>query len=667
MPASSTLASYRFGPFHLDVRAYRLRYHGRPVRLERRPMDLLLLLVERRGELVTRPDIVERLWEPGVFVDVETGVNTAIWKLRAALRDSPDTRRYIETVPGKGYRFIADVEIDDAVTPSSFAPGSALTVTGDTDSDHSGRPAPPSPTVATESAAASSAAPSPSAGPARWWGRAPAVRHPALLVLVAVAISAAAYLGHQSVAPESVVLAVLPFESATDDPGQAYLAQGLGDETIASLSKIAPQRLTVVPKTTVMAYIRGGRTPASMARDLGVDFLVEGEVAGEDGIIRMTSRLLEADTQSQVWSASFRRERSSLRALHRDVSVAIADHVRVSVGVDRLTALDRRQTQNPEAYETYLRARYFENQRNRASTARAVQYYEQAITLDPAYALAWAGLSFTLAASAINSDTDPQQVRERARIAAENAINVNPDLAEAQFAFGYVQWLLEWNWRAAEVALRRAIALDSSHVTAHRTLGHVLSQMGAHADAERSMAHTRARDPFSPMTHALSAQVAFQARDLAAARQHARRATLVDSQFWIGHMQLAQAYVHAGETGLALESLADAARFSGGENSKTMAFRGYLMGRLGRTVEAEEALRALAEASTTRYVPPSATALVHAGMGNTTAVFEWLERAFTARDVNLIFLPSDAVWDPYRRDERFALLLTRCGFLTNAR
>ena len=176
------------------------------------------------------------------------------------------------------------------------------------------------------------------------------------------------------------------------------------------------------------------------------------------------------------------------------------------------------------------------------------------------------------------------------------------------------------------------------------------------------MAQTRFLDPFSPMTHALSAQVAFQARDNAAAIQHAKDATLVDSQFWIGHMQLAQAYAHGGETDLALESLTDAARFSGGENSKTLSFRGYVMGRLGRRVEAEEALRALAAASATRYMPPYASALVHAGLGNSQAVFEWLDRAFTMRDVNLIFLPSDPKWDPYRQDERFSSLIRRCGF-----
>jgi tetratricopeptide (TPR) repeat protein len=243
-----------------------------------------------------------------------------------------------------------------------------------------------------------------------------------------------------------------------------------------------------------------------------------------------------------------------------------------------------------------------------------------------------------------------------------NAIRANADLPEAQFAAGYVQWLLDWDWPAAESAFRRTIALDASHVAAHRTLGHVLSQMGAHSAAEGAMEQTRRLDPLSPMSYALSAQVAYQARDNEAALAYAKRATLVDSRFWIGHMQLAQAYAQTGETDLALETLTDAARFSGGENGKTLSERGYILARLGRTVEAREALHTLSALARERYLPPYAFALVHAGLGDRDAVFDWLNHAFEVRDVNLIFLPVDPKWDPFRSDERFRSLLERCHF-----
>jgi tetratricopeptide (TPR) repeat protein len=270
------------------------------------------------------------------------------------------------------------------------------------------------------------------------------------------------------------------------------------------------------------------------------------------------------------------------------VTTAIAGRVRLEVAPERLARLDRRQTANAAAYDAYLRARFFENQRNRESVSRAIQFYQQAVTLDPDYALAWAGLSFTYGASAINSDADPREVTSRARQAATNAMRANTDLPEAQFAVGYVHWLLDWNWQEAESAFRRAITLDASLVAAHRTLGHVLSQMGTHSAAELAMEQTRTLDPLSPMTYALSAQIAYQARDNAAALKYAKRATLVDSRFWIGHAQLAQAYAQTGETDVALETLTDAARFAGGENSKTVSLRGYIMASLGRTVEARQ-------------------------------------------------------------------------------
>lgn len=239
---------------------------------------------------------------------------------------------------------------------------------------------------------------------------------------------------------------------------------------------------------------------------------------------------------------------------------------------------------------------------------------------------------------------------------------MNPKVAEAQFAVGYVNWLLDWDWRSAEAALRRAISLDPSNATAHRTLGHVLSQAGRHGEAESAMRRTRELEPLAGMSHALSSQVAFQAREYSSAVDHARRSILVDSELWIGYKQLAQAYEQMGETDLALEALTDAARFSG-ENTKTISLRGYLLAKTGRITEAREALRRLDAVSRERYVPPYAMALVHAGLGEREAAFAWLNNAYAAHDVHLIFLPVDPKWDPYRTDPRFEALIARCAFL----
>ena len=606
-------------------------------------MDLLILLVERRGELVTRQEIIERLWGRDVFVDVDTGVTTVVWKVRAALRDSADSPRYIETVPAKGYRFAASVEAvhpkgdDDQRLAASTPERSQTPVAAPvSDDDASIRAIPP------------------------WQTKTGAAA--ALMLLVAVIVAMFLYRSASSPPSQAVTIAVLPFSSSERGGNDQYVVDGISDDTIASLSQIDPTHLRVIARSSVEAAQRASPRVTDLADALGVTYVVQGRVAAEDDRVRITTALVRAEDGAEIWSAAYDRARTELRGLQREVSMAIAGRVSLEVAPERLARLDRRQTADAAAYDAYLHARYFENQRNRESVTRAIQFYQQAVTLDPDYALAWAGLSFTYAASAINSDADPREVTQRARQAATNAVRANAELPEAQFAAGYVHWLLDWDWKEAESAFRRAITLDASHVAAHRTLGHVLSQMGAHSEAELAMVQTRTLDPLSPMTYALSAQVAYQARDYTAAMKYSKRATLVDSRFWIGHMQLAQAYAQTGETDVALETLTDAARFSGGENSKTISLRGYIMASLGRTVEAREALHALSELARERYVPPYAFALVHAGLGDRDAVFDWLNRAFEARDVNLIFLTGDPKWEPFKTDERFTALLERCHF-----
>jgi Flp pilus assembly protein TadD len=224
-----------------------------------------------------------------------------------------------------------------------------------------------------------------------------------------------------------------------------------------------------------------------------------------------------------------------------------------------------------------------------------------------------------------------------------------------------VNWIFDWDWQAAEAQFRQAVALDASNAAAHRTLGHALSQSGRHREAEAEMQRARELDQQDAMSHALSAQVAFQARDFSAAIEHARRAIFVSSELWIGYIQLAQAYEQVGKTELALEAVADAARLSAG-NSKAVSLRGYLLAKSGLANDAREILRQLEAASRQRYQPPYAIALVHAGLGDAEAMFEWLDKAYAARDVHLVFLPADAKWDRYRGDPRFRNLLERCGF-----
>ena len=392
---------------------------------------------------------------------------------------------------------------------------------------------------------------------------------------------------------------------------------------------------------------------------------MESTIRAEGGRLRVTATLIRVRDQEHVWSRSYEREPTSFLGLQQELSAAIADQIRVRLSPDDGRGPGRRQTQNADAFDAYLRGRYLESRRTPATNARAVQEYQRAIALVPGYALAWSSLGFTYAAAVVNSDARPLDMAPLARDAAARAVAANASLAESQVTVGYVNWLLDWDWTAADAAFRRAIRLDPGSAVAYRSLGHALSQSGRHDEAESAMRRTRELEPLEPMSYALSAQIAFQARDYPAAVDHARRAVLTDSEFWIGYVQLGQAYERTGHIDLALEALTDAARFSGG-NSKAISLRGYILGKSGRTSEAREALRILEADAGERYVPPYAMALVHAGLGEREAVFEWLDKAYAARDVHLIYLPVDPKWDPYRADPRFTALLARCGFTPKA-
>jgi TolB-like protein/DNA-binding winged helix-turn-helix (wHTH) protein/Flp pilus assembly protein TadD len=647
--------TFRFRDFVLDVDAYELRRNGHRVRLERQPMDLLILLVGRRGQLVSRSEIVDALWAKDVFVDVENGVNTAIRKLRQALRDAPDTPTFVETVPGKGYRFMAAVDILPGVEASPLPPA-----------------APPPVVVGVQTVAAvaetaahgaSVAYPKPIVD-----GRAAGWRASARLVfgVLTVAALAGALLWAWKRPTDSgtrVTIAVLPFDNLSGDPETDYLASGLTEDTIVSLGRIDPERVSVIGRTSMIAYRGTTKSLAEIGRELGSDYLVESSLRAESSHLRITAKLIRVRDQVQIWSESFDRNSSSILSLQQEISSAIAEQVRTRLSPDLQRALARRHTQNAQAYDFFLRGRHFLDQRTPEAMPRAIESFQRATVADSTYSVAWANLAMAYGSSPMNSDVDPRSVFPPTREAAVRAVAANPDVAEAQHALGHVNWMFEWDWPAAEAAFRRAIELDPSYSLVHLILAHLLSQEGRHAEAEPFMRRARELDPLSPLSYALSSQVAFQARDYASALQYANRAIALDQEFWIGHQMRGQALEQLRDDDLALKALATAARLSG-QNSKPISLTGYILARSGRAAEARDLLGALEIASGQQYVPPYALALVHAGLGDAEAAFEWLDRAYAARDVHLMFLTVDVKWDRYRTDPRFGDLLARCGFTT---
>ena len=599
-------------------------------------MDLLILMVERQGELIARAEIIDRLWGKDVFIEVEPAVNTLIRKIRQALQDSSEAPNFVETVPGKGYRFIAPVTL--------VPPGAAQTT-----------PLPASPPTSSDAVAPAPVTPPVTARRRRL----PLIVAGVLLAAIA-AVAAWTWNGARP-ARSRIVLAVLPFQTVRVDSGHAYLAGALHEETIAALGQVDPEHIEVVSRRTLSAG-QANRPLAQIAQELGVDYFVASSIDTDNGRVRITSSLLRASDQATVWSRSYENDPRDVLALQRELGAAIAREMRQTLSTARLDALGRRHSADPEAFQLYLQGLAAWNQLTPPeSTRRAIEFYQLATARDPGYALPWAGLALAYAGAPINGDADPRHVGPEARRTAERAISADARLAEAQTAMGAVNFWFDWNWASAETMFRNAVATDPTYAFGQRMVGILLSHAARHDEAQEHMRRLLKLEPTYEMNWALRAQVAFNAGEFAAAEEFALQATVFQPDFWIADYQLAMAYERTGKKDLALATLGKhlSAR---GANSKLRALRGYILGTMGRHDEAREVLQAFELTARDRYVPSYARALVHAGLGDRAAALELLERAVDERDVHLIALPTDAKWNAFRTDARFVALLERCGF-----
>lgn len=596
------------------------------------PMDLLVLLVEKRGELVSREEIVASLWGKDAFVDGDSGVNTAVRKIRQALRDTIEEPKFLQTVTGKGYRFLAPVS-------------------GEGENGVSGSP--PS---------APAAAPLPTPPPVSRW----ISRRGLFGGLGSAAVVSAGYLvlTRRSVS----TLAVLPFENLTGDQRQDYFTDGLVEETIAVVGAMNPGRLRVIARTSTATYRQRTKNVSEIGRELGADYLLEGSVRREGQRVRVTVKLIRVSDQVQIWAENLDREGSAVIQVQDELGKAIAGQIQGELGGRDLLGRPAdgqgpalRQTRNLEAYEWYLLGRHFSARPSAASNLKAVEYYHAAIARDPGYALAWAGLAYALASQPIAGDGATGKFRTDALHAANEALRLNEHLAEGYVAAGRIDFWMEWDWTRAKRRLSRAIELNSNSADAYRMYAHVLSNSGAHAEAEQAIAKAQQLDPLSAMITAMRAQFRIFAGSYQEARAHAEKSIAIDPEFWIPHVVMGKVEERLGNAQSAIKSLDHAYRLSRG-NTEPLSIKGYVLARMGRRAEAEQVRRELEQGGLSRFVPPYNIALVCAGLGDREAALQWLERAYAARDVHMAFLPVDPKWAELRGWEAFESLQRRRKF-----
>lgn len=613
--------SCKFGDFELDCARFELRRNGRTLKLERIPMELLILLAEKDGNVVSRQEIVDRLWGKDVFVDTEHGINTAIRKIRAALREDGEKPRFVQTVQGKGYRLV--VEPKNGNARSSPVP------------------------LEVRTPASSEANPK---RPRNWWrvGTAAIVLTifaGALVGFNAWEIRDRMFSGGQRTQITSI--AVLPLSNLSGDPSQDYFADGMTDELITMLAKNTSLR--VVSRTSAMRYKGVNRPVRDIARELGVDGILEGSIERSANRVHMTVQLIHAASDTHIWAESYDRNLSEVVSLPSELSQTIAKEVRTAVS----PAKPQRYI-NPEAYDAYLHGRYFWFN---GDTERSQRYFEQAIQLQPDYAAAWSGLADSYTVRAVGGDAPPQAVMGKAEEAARKAIELDDSLSEAHKARAALYLFDTWEWQRAEAESQRALALDPNNAEAHHLYSYVLFVTQRPDAALQEQKRATEIDPFErpwAMGHAY-----IHLRQFDAAIKEFRLLVEIHPRDAGYRFLLSQAYWFKGMWKESEQELEEALRLMGKPEMAAAEHRAFAQnGARGVELVGVNDVKARARK---KYVSPFEIASQCAFLGDKEETLKFLEAAYRERSPWIVFLQDEPVFDFLHSDQRYQELVKKIG------
>jgi TolB-like protein/DNA-binding winged helix-turn-helix (wHTH) protein len=624
----------RFGVFEADPRIGELTKHGKRLPLQGQPFQLLAMLLERPGELVTREELRAKIW-PQTVVDFDQGLNKAISKIRDALGDSAENPRFIETIARRGYRFLADVSVVQDGPPKRAAGDLA-------EQAHAG-------SLARLEGVISSRRPP----RALAWG----LLGLGLTLVLAAVLSWILYTSRSS-APAIRSLAVLPLGNLSGDSSQDYFADGMTEELITQLGQISALR--VISTTSVMRYKGAGKPLAEIARELNVQAVVEGGVLRSGDRVRITAQLIRVPADEQMWAQSYEGDLRDTLTLQSKVAQAIAEQVRATLSRRQQAALRKPRTVSPDAYEAYLKGRYFWNKRTGDGLKKAIDYFSRAVARDPTYAEAYSGLadSYALAGDWLYGVLPPQDAFRQARAAATRALALDDTLGEAHTSLAFALDLYAWDWAAAEKEYKRAIELSPGYATAHHWYGWHLLVMGRTGEGIFEMRRAESLDPLSLIISADLAEALCTAHLYDESVQQSKRTLDMDPNFAVAHYQLGQALAQKHLYDEAIAEFQRAIELSGhsGAFDSNLA---YVYAVSGQKVEAENIIKDL-EASPHKNPSIDANiALIYVGLGDHDHAMIWLNKAYEARfNPSILLRPG---FDPLRSDARFVDLRRRLG------
>jgi TolB-like protein/DNA-binding winged helix-turn-helix (wHTH) protein/Flp pilus assembly protein TadD len=622
----------RFGVFEINARSGELWKQGRKVRLEGQPVQILLCLLENPGELVTREELRQRLWPADTYVNFEQSLNAAVKRLRQALNDSAGNPRFVETLPRRGYRFLVPVQAVNAaeeepnlveIPPAQLAPAA-----GDLPE-------------------------------AKGFLRSPFWKRSGwALLLLSIGVTAWMLRSKNTQSPVIRSLAVLPMENLSRDPSQDYFADGMTDELITELGQIS--ELRVISRTSMMTYKGANKSLPQIARELNVDAVIEGTVLRSGDQVRITAQLIQAPADKHLWAQSYEGDVRQTLALQRQVARAIAEEIQIELTSHERDVLKSVKAVNPDAYEAYLKGRYFWNKRTPDSMKKAIEYFNQAVEKDPNYAQAYAGLtdSYALAGDWKYGVLAPKEAYPKAKAAATRAIALDSTLGAAHISLAYCLDGFDWDFASAGREFKKGIELSPGYATGYEWYGWHLASLGQNGEAIAQVEKAANLDPLSLIISSDLAEELLVAHRYDEAVNESQKTINMDHFFAPAHYVSGEAFVQKHMYDRAIAELQKATELSEGSTAFN-ANLAYAYAVSGRRNEALKILNDLKNQSQHGFSNASQIALVYVGLDQKDQAMAWLEKAFEDRFSPWVLMRP--AFDPLRSDARFQDLIRRIG------
>jgi TolB-like protein/DNA-binding winged helix-turn-helix (wHTH) protein/Tfp pilus assembly protein PilF len=650
--------TFRFGPFEAKTCAQELSKNGMKIKLRGQPFQILEILLSRAGEVVSREEIREKLWPADTFVDFEHGLNTSIKKLRQTLGDSATEPRYIETLPRLGYRFIEPVTTTSEPSPGKTSPPAAKF--------NEAIPAPVAPAELRSE---------PSSRGSLIWSL---VVVAALVVVFSVAMvfnilgarnwfsarfrsTRRAAVAVASARPLRSI-AVLPLQNLSNNSTEDYFADGMTDELTTDLAQFAGLR--VISRTSAIHYKGASKTAPEIGRELGVDTLIEGTVQRIGNQVRIRVQLIDTASDRHLWARTYDHEIKDVLMLQSTAARDIAEEVQGKVALPPAEVRTESQSRVlPEAYEAYLKGRYFWNKRTEDGLKKSIEYFQDAIAKDPQFGAAYAGLADSY--SILGSDVLPARVASlKAHAAADKALELDPNIAEGHAELALVEFYYDWNWEQSEKEFRRAIELNPNYATAHQWYSYYLSAMGRFPEALEEATRAQQIDPLSLSINTTLVGRYRELQQYGRAIDLSKRTMEMDPGFPTAHVALGAVYEDQRIWPQAISEYQKAAELSQG-SPPALAALAHVYGLSGNQKEAHKMIVGLQEASKHRFVSASDMAVAFAGVADLESAFKWLEKAYVGRESQMAFLNVTHRLDSLHSDPRFAELLHRMALPTH--